>query len=68
MSTNKVIELGKTLAVQAITATEEEQQGLFYIYTTRHNIKEAADNNKIFVQELIRYIQNHWDDKVECEE
>lgn len=68
VSTNKVIELGKTLAVQAITATEEEQQGLFYIYTTRHNIKEAADNNKIFVQELIRYIQNHWDDKVECEE
>lgn len=68
VSTNKVIELGKTLAVQAITVTEEEQQGLFYIYTTRHNIKEAADNNKIFVQELIRYIQNHWDDKVECEE
>lgn len=68
VSTNKVIELGKTLAVQAITATEEEQQGLFYIYTTRENIKQASDNNKIFVQELIRYIQTHWDDKVECKE
>jgi len=39
---------------------------LFYIYTTKENIKKANENGKVFVQELIRYIQAHWDDEVIC--
>lgn len=64
VSEKRVIELGKTLAVQAITSTEEEQQGLFYIYTTRDNINKAREYDKIFTNELIRYIQSHWDDEI----
>lgn len=68
VSDGKVIGLGKTLAVNAIASTEEEQQGLFYIYTSRNNISKAQDNNKNFTNEVIRYIQEHWDDKIICEE
>lgn len=65
VSPNKAIELGKTLSVQAITATEEEQQGLFYIYTTRENIKKSVDKKKTLVQELVAFIQAHWDEEME---
>lgn len=68
VSEGKVIELGKTLAVNAIASTEEEQQGLFYIYTSRNNISKARENSKNFTNEVIRYIQEHWDDKIICEE
>ncbi len=64
VSENRVIELGKTLAVQAIVSTEEEQQGLFYIYTTRQNIQTAKSKNKIFTKELIKFIQTHWDEEI----
>ncbi|MCI7349680.1 MAG: HD domain-containing protein [Ruminococcus sp.] len=68
VSSGKVIELGKTLTVNAIASTEEEQQGLFYIYTSRKNIYKAQSQNKNFTQEVVRYIQEHWDDKIICEE
>lgn len=64
ISYNRVIKLGKTLSVQAITATEEEQQGLFYIYTSRKNLDKAQNSNKNIPQLLIQYIQAHWDDEV----
>lgn len=67
VSEGKVIELGKTLAVQAIVSSEEEQQGLFYIYTTRQNIQKAQDGQKSLVRELVKFIQEHWDDKVDLE-
>ncbi len=68
VSAGKVIELGKTLTVNAISSTEEEQQGLFYIYTSRKNILQAQNQKKNFTQQVIRYIQEHWDDQIVCEE
>lgn len=60
----RVIKLEKTLSVQAITATEEEQQGLFYFYTNRKNIKKAMENNQNITKLLVQYIQAHWDEEV----
>lgn len=67
ISHNRVIKLGRTLSVQAITATEEEQQGLFYIYTSRKNLEKARSSNRNIPQLLIQYIQAHWDDEVNIE-
>lgn len=62
---NRVIKLGKTLAVQAITSTEEEQQGLFYIYTARNNFQKANEAGKNISSLLIQFIHVHWDDEPE---
>lgn len=64
ITTNRVIKLGKTLSVQAIISTEEEQQGLFYIYTSRENLQKAKGMGKMMSQLLIQYIQAHWDEEV----
>lgn len=61
---NKVIKLGKTLAVKAIVATEEEQQGLFYIYTCRANIEKCKDDGKNIAQLLVQYINGKWDETI----
>lgn len=65
---NRVIKLGKTLSVQAISSTEEEQQGLFYIYTSRRNLEKAKNEGKILSQLLVQYIQAHWDEGVKIDE
>lgn len=59
---NKVIKLGKTLAVKAIVATEEEQQGLFYIYTSRVNIEKCREDDLNIAQLLVQYINGKWDE------
>lgn len=64
LANNRVIKLGKTLAVQAIATTEEEQQGLFYVYTSRKNHKKAKEDQKNLSQLLVQYINAHWDDEV----
>lgn len=64
ISPERVIKLGKTLSVQAITATEEEQQGLFYFYTSRRNLKKALENSQNITKLLVQFIQAHWDEKV----
>lgn len=61
---NRVIRLGKTLPIQAIMSTEEEQQGLFYIYTSRKNLELIKAQEKTIVQLLVQYIQAHWDDEI----
>lgn len=65
ISTNRVIKLGKTLSVQAIVSTEEEQQGLFYIYTSRKNLIKARNSGQNLPQLLVQYIQAHWDDEID---
>lgn len=67
ISAGRVIKLGKTLSVQAILSTEEEQQGLFYIYTSPDNIQKAKKEQKNLSQLLIQYIQAHWDDEVSAD-
>lgn len=64
ISKGRVIKLGKTLSVQAILSTEEEQQGLFYIYTSPTNIQKAKKEKKNLPQLLVQYIQAYWDDEV----
>ena len=64
IASNRVIKLAKTLSVQAASSTEEEEQGLFYIYTSRKNLEMAKKDKKIITQLLIQYIQAHWDDDV----
>lgn len=68
ITSNRVIELGKTLSVQAITSTEEEQQGIFYIYTSRKNLVKAKSEGKIIAYLIVQYIQAHWDDTFEINE
>lgn len=63
---NKVIKLGKTLAVQAIVSTEEEQQGLFYIYTSKSNIEKCKSDGKNIAQLLVQYITGKWDEQISC--
>ena len=60
----RVIKLGKTLAVQAIVSTEEEQQGLFYIYTTKANIEKCKESGKNLAQLLVQYINGKWDEGI----
>ena len=64
ISPERVIKLGKTLSVQPITATEEEQQGLFYFYTSRKNLRKALENSQNITKLLVQFIQAHWDEKV----
>lgn len=64
LSQNRVVPLAKTLSVQATVSSEEELQGLFYIYTSRKNIKKIEDDNKRITDLMIKYIGAHWDDEV----
>lgn len=64
LSKNHVVPLAKTLSVQAIASTEEELQGLFYIYTSRNNIKKVEADNKRITDLMIKYIGAHWDDEI----
>lgn len=64
LSKKHVVPLAKTLSVQAIASTEEELQGLFYIYTSRNNIKKVEDDNKRITDLMIKYIGAHWDDEI----
>lgn len=64
LASNHVVQLSKTLPVQAIVSSEEEMQGLFYVYTSRENIKKIDNNNKIITDLLVKYIGSHWDDDV----
>ena len=50
--------------MQAILSTEEEQQGLFYIYASPTNIQKAKKEKKNLPQLLVQYIQAYWDDEV----
>lgn len=68
ISEDRVIKLGKTLAVQAIVSTEEQQQGLFYIYTTRANIEKCRENGKNLARMLVQYINGKWDEKISVDE
>ena len=62
---DRVVRLSKILPLQAITKTEEEQQGLFYIYTTKRNLDKAKSENQIMSLLLVKFIQAHWDDVIE---
>lgn len=64
LSPNRVVPLAKTLPVQAIVSSEEELQGLFYIYTSRNNIKKIESDNKRITDLVIKYIGAHWDDEI----
>lgn len=64
LSEKHVVALAKTLSVQAIASTEEELQGLFYIYTSRNNIKKVEEDNKRITGLMIKYIGAHWDDEI----
>ncbi|MDE5907500.1 MAG: HD domain-containing protein [Lachnospiraceae bacterium] len=64
LSKKHVVPLAKTLSVQAIASTEEELQGLFYIYTSRNNIKKVEEDNKRITDLMIKYIGAHWDDEI----
>ena len=64
LSQNRVVPLAKTLSVQATVSSEEELQGLFYIYTSRKNIKKIEDDNKRITDLMIKYIGAHWDDEI----
>lgn len=64
LSEKHVVPLAKTLSVQAIASTEEELQGLFYIYTSRNNIKKVEEDNKRITDLMIKYIGAHWDDEI----
>ena len=67
LAPNHVVRLEKTLPVYAASSSEEEQQGLFYIYTSRKNIKKLSKDNKSITSLLIKYIAVHWDDEVEID-
>lgn len=67
IANERVIKLEKTLSVQAIVSTEEEQQGLFYIYTSRKNLEKARNEGISIVQLFIQYIQANWDKDVTIE-
>lgn len=67
LAPNHVVRLEKTLPVYAASSSEEEQQGLFYIYTSRKNIKKLSKDNKSITSLLIKYIAVHWDDEVEVD-
>ncbi len=64
LAPNRVVQLGSTLPIKATTASEEEQQGLFFIYTSRENLGKFAQENKPFTDTIIKYIGAHWDDEV----
>lgn len=64
LSKKHVVPLAKTLSVQAIASTEEELQGLFYIYTSRNNIKKVEADNKRITDLMVKYIGAHWDDEI----
>ena len=64
LSPNRVIPLAQTLTVQAVASSEEEVQGLFYIYTSRNNIKKIEEDKKRITDLLIKYIGAHWDDEI----
>lgn len=59
-----VIKFGKTLSVNATANTEEQQQKLFYIYTTSYNIAKTKKDGKILSKLLMQYIRAHWEDEV----
>ena len=64
---NHIVKLKELLAVKASARTEEQQQGLFYIYTSRKNIEKAKKEKLLLPLLLVKYIQSHWDDAVELE-
>lgn len=64
LAPNHVVQLGSTLSVQAIASSDEELQGVFYIYTSRKNIKKISRENKSITELLIKYIGAHWDDEI----
>lgn len=68
LAQNHVVQLGSTLSVQAIASSEEELQGVFYIYTSRKNIKKFIKEQKSITDLIIRYIGAHWDDEVILED
>lgn len=67
LAKNHVVQLGSTLSVQAIASSEEELQGVFYIYTSRKNIKKFSLENRSITDSLIKFISAHWDDEVTIE-
>ena len=67
LAPNHVVQLGSTLSVQAIASTEEELQGVFYIYTSRKNIKKFNQERRSITDLMIKYIGAHWDDEVVIE-
>lgn len=67
LAPNHVVQLGSTLSVQAIAPSEEELQGVFYIYTSRKNIKKFNQERRSITDLMIKYIGAHWDDEVVIE-
>lgn len=57
---NGVIKLSKTLAVKAISTTEEKSQGLFHVFTSKYNFDKMKSESKILSKQLLQYINQHW--------
>lgn len=68
LAQNRVVQLSSTLPIKATTASEEEQQGLFFIYTSRENLEKFGQESKPFTDTIIKYIGAHWDDEVIVDE
>lgn len=56
LNENHAVKFSETLSVGARSLTEDKQQGLFYFYTSRENLKKCKD----LAKELVGFLNSHW--------
>ncbi len=57
---DRVIQLKEALSVKAIDASDEEKNGYYYIFTSKHNIEVLRADHKDISRELFTFISQNW--------
>lgn len=56
----RVIQLKDALSVKAIDASDEEKNGYYYVFTSKHNINIFKSKHEDISQKLFSFISQNW--------
>lgn len=59
-STDRVIQLKDALSVKAVDASDEEKNGYYYIFTSKHNIDIFKSAHEDISRKLFLFISQNW--------
>lgn len=57
---NRVIPLREALAVTSVLPTDDEKNGYYYLFSSKHNIDKMKEQGLDLGQEIMKYISCNW--------
>lgn len=59
-SPNRVIPLKDVLTVTSVSSNEDQKNGYYYLFSSKHNIDKLKAQNLEMGQEIMKYVSHNW--------